>query len=260
MKTLNTILSSLLLISLAGCGDDNKVDPDASRGDGKFNDAPNPDVTHVAGTPPTIGTQIDRMGRPAINTTLNGTLGTVTVDVTTQKDNYNRASDPATWATTVLFGTKTVADEFRANLAVFDVLDQGVTTIPGAGCSNQLLFNGVAAGGGTPVATSYSTFAGILADDRLYLDTSKGVCNRYLSIEGEVATNGTVKHTDCGGRALTYDVIDFTYSMLTGGVNAFGTDANRTALVSDGGVATRVVSHIDVSDTTFPFLGAPTNP
>ena len=260
MNTIKTILCSLLALFAASCGDDEKKTPDAKvNGDAPV-DGWGPDVMHVAPPPPTIGTQIDRMGRPAINTALDALLTPVAADATTQKDNYNHASDRTMWGSTVLIGTQTVTAEIKANLAVFDVLDQGLTTVPGAGCGNQLLYNGTAAGGGTADVTSYDTLAGILADDRLYVDTSKGVCTRYLSLEVDVATAGAMAHTDCGGRALSYDVMDFTYSILTGGVNAFTADMAKTPIVNDGGGVTRAVAHTDINDTTFPFLGPPTNP
>lgn len=264
MKNTSWLIAFLLLAftSFISCGDDHPGNPDAPNGiDAMLQDsAPPMDVTHTAPPPPVIGAQIDRMGRPAINTALNAVLAPVAADATAQKDAYNAASNPATWATTVLRETTTVQAEFQANLAVFDVLDQGMTNVPNAGCGNQLLFNGTAAGGGAPAATSYATLAGILADDRLYVDTSKKTCSRYLSLELDVATGGTVAHTDCGGRALSYDVIDFTYSVLVGGVHAFTTDMNRNPLITDGGGATRVINHSDSSDSSFPFLGPPTNP
>jgi hypothetical protein len=259
MKTIQTI--ACLVLAVSACGDDTKSkNPDAKQNADAPKDGWGPDVMHVAGTPPTLGPQIDRMGRPAVNTALNALLNPVAADVTTQKDNYNHAADSTMWATTILNGSQTVVAEFKANLAVFDVLDQGLATVPGAGCGNQLLYNGTAAGGGAAAATSYDTLAGILADDRLYVDTSKGTCTRYLSLEVDAATAGATAHTDCGGRALSYDVMDFTYSVLTGGVNAFTTDMAKTPIVNDGGGVTRVVAHGDISDTTFPFLGPPTNP
>jgi len=193
---------------------------------------------------PTLGTQIERMGRPAINTALNhafssaGTKGAA-------KDAYNAASDPAMWATTPIpgapplgGGTNTVRTEFARNLAIIDALD---TT-----CGNQTLYEQAPAS-----PTSYLGLAGVLADDQLYLDTAKGSCNFYLSVEVEVAVG--LAHTQCGGRTLTHDIADVSYSLLASGLAGF--DIMLNPLVGDGAVA-----HTDVSNTTFPFLGAPHTP
>ena len=93
--------------------------------------------------------QIDREGRPAINT--------ATIDVlanTGKKDQYNRASDPSQWAS--LFSA-----EMTANLTALDTLD-GIT-------GNGLL----------PPAT----LASVLVDDRLQIDVSKPNCDAYLAVE-----------------------------------------------------------------------------
>jgi hypothetical protein len=93
--------------------------------------------------------QIDREGRPAINT--------ATIDVlanTGKKDQYNRASDPTQWAS--LFSA-----EMTSNLTALDTLD-GIT-------GNGLL----------PPAT----LASVLVDDRLQIDVSKPNCDAYLAVE-----------------------------------------------------------------------------
>lgn len=256
LKTFTTVLA----IAVLGCSDTGtspKVD--AAGVDSKVN-PPGRDAPMVP-MPPAIGTMIDRMGRPAVNTALNGLLSTVAADTTTMKDNYNRASNAATWGSTVLLaGTpdKTVQGEFMANLAILDLLDQGATGITAAGCGNQILYNNTFAGGGTPQATSYQSLASVLADDQLYVDTSKKTCTQYLSLELQAAGGPT--HTQCGGRAPSHDVVDVTYSMLAAGVAGFSADGKLTPLITDGGGATKVSSHGDINDAQFPFLGAPNNP
>jgi hypothetical protein len=93
--------------------------------------------------------QIDRMGRPAINTALIDLLTS-----TGKKDAYNAASDPSTWA-------PQFQDEMAGNLAALDTLD-GVT-------GNALL----------PPAT----LASVLVDDRLVVDTGIASCDAYLAVE-----------------------------------------------------------------------------
>jgi hypothetical protein len=120
--------------------------------------------------------QVDRMGRPGINTVLINVLpGTGTA----LKDAYNRASDPATWAP--LFQS-----EIQSNLAALDTLD-GIT-------GNALL----------PAAT----LASVLVDDRLLIDTSKANCDAYLAVELGLPS--------CGGRTLSRDIIDDSLGAIVG--------------------------------------------
>lgn len=120
--------------------------------------------------------QIDRNGRPAVNTaTIN-----VLLPANGLKDAYNRAEDPASWAG--LFQA-----EIAANLAALDTLD-GVT-------GNALL----------PPAT----LASVLVDDRLIVDVSKPACAAYLAVELGVPN-------DCGGRTLSRDVIDDSLGAIVG--------------------------------------------
>jgi hypothetical protein len=98
-------------------------------------------------------------------------------------------------------------------------------------CGNQLL------AGPNAVAGRYDALAGVLADDRLFVNTSVGTCAEYLAVERGVAA-------DCGGRTLFYDVIDTTYSALAIGMASGVVD----------GVDTDEEAH---SGDVFPFLAAP---
>ncbi|HWS25509.1 MAG TPA: DUF4331 family protein [Xanthomonadales bacterium] len=120
--------------------------------------------------------QVDRNGRPGINTV---TINVLPNTGTALKDAYNRASNPATWAT--LFQA-----EMQANLAALDTLD-GVV-------GNALL----------PPAT----LASVLVDDRLIIDTSKPNCDAYLAVELGLQS--------CGGRTLARDVIDDSLGAIVG--------------------------------------------
>lgn len=93
--------------------------------------------------------QIDRMGRPAINTALIDLFST-TPGLT---DDYNTNDDPTTW--------NQYAAEMEANLTALDTLD-GVV-------GNTLLPPMVA--------------AAVLSDDRLIIDTGNPVCDAYLAVE-----------------------------------------------------------------------------
>jgi len=241
MKNLHFLIALALgLSTAAACGDNLKL-PDA----GVRNDAA------VIPPAPTLGTVIDRMGRPAVNTALIALLDSDPLK-TAKKDAYNHASlDPTSWGATILDanaagGPRTILGEANFYLGVFDTLDQGgtitgTTAGGGGGCGNGALFN-------NPAGSFYLPLATVLSDDELYVDTTKTTCNNYLSVEFD-AVAGT--HSQCGGRTPLNDVIDSSYSFLAAGAHGF-TGATFTPLVGDG-----VVAHTDVSESSFPFLGTP---
>ena len=224
--TLLTIASSLLAMSIIGvaaqgCGDDDsattKTDaatpvtetstPDTSTGDTSTGGNP---------PPPAIGTmQIDRMGRPAINTALNHTFDTNATTKNTAKDAYNADSTIAGWKAAY-------TTQMSSNLAVLDSLD-GV-------CGNAFAASPDAAG---PPAVTYP-LGGVTADDRLYIKLDAAACTTqtFLAVEGNAT--GLIPNTDCGGRRLTDDVIDIIYSAaaigaLTGVSDGIDADATKPA-------------------------------
>lgn len=245
-------LFSLAALFVVACGDNHEL-PDAKvKTDGKPADA------YCADCPaaPTLGAQLDRIGRPAINTVLNhGFDGTTAAGQA--KDDYNADGDPAAWQAYI--------PEFKKNLGIIDALDTGVcgngicelgetvacadcsaSSVPaGNGCGNQVYYNAGLAGGASE--TSYQALASVLAADELYLDTAIGECTFYLAVEFGVVRGAD--HTTCGGRALQYDVIDYSLSALAQGV--FGLDVNLQPKIKDG-----AGPHDDYL-TDFPFLGPP---
>ncbi|HEX2568044.1 MAG TPA: hypothetical protein VH877_00710 [Polyangia bacterium] len=173
--------------------------------------------------PPTLGEEVDRIGRPAINTALTDPFnlygGGGQKDAT--QNGYNASADPAQWSAGF-------SSQLRYNLALFDGLD--------GQCGNQ-----VAAPPGVDTPARYDTLTSLLSYDALYLDTSSGTCTTYLAVETRLLGS---TNTDCGGRTPSYDVMDPTYSLLILGTPTGFTDT------------------IDQDDTnppgaTFPFLGAP---
>ncbi|MGE0326197.1 MAG: DUF4331 family protein [Polyangiaceae bacterium] len=150
---------------------------------------------------PTLGAQIDRMGRPAVNTALIQPIGDNPAK-DAAKDDFN-AKTPADFADFVA--------EISASLAVMDSLN----TV----CGDQAFYD---------MTTGYATLATVLASDALLLNTSQGTCDDYLAVE-------TMAAGQCGGRALGMDVIDASYSVLAGGGAMVGdgiasdADANQTA-------------------------------
>ena len=232
-----------LVVALLCCGD-NRLRPDAA--EPPRDSGADPDAQPLP-PPPTLGAQIDRMGRPAISTALVALRDANGAAKTAQKDAYNHATDPATWRTTTVKTGTTIERELEENLAVFDALDRGLSTPAGmlSGCGNPLVRS-------TSTGSAfYRLTADLLADDQLYVDTSKASCSVYLALEIERATAGRIVHATCGGRMLTHDVIDATYSVLAAGLDGLGAAPTFAPLVHDGAAA-----HGDVKDT-FPFLGPP---
>src|SRR5262249_49907801 len=137
------------------------------------------------------------------------------------QDEFNAAADPATWQT--MFKS-----EIAANLAILDSLD----TV----CGNQLL------AGPTATAGRYDALAGVVPDDRLYLNTSSGSCNQYLAVEANAVG---IANNDCGGRTPLEDTIDTTFSLLAAGSLTGVTDG----IPADGD------GHASL--TVFPFLDNP---
>ena len=234
----------------ASCGDNLKGPTDAKTADSGSGSG--------SGFPaaPTLGAQIDRMGRPAVNTALNNTFNPNATAAGSAKDAYNADESVGTWQ-------QTWAMAFMQNLPVFDVLDRGLACVNGncttdatqSGCGNQAFFNGNPTGGGSATITSYLDLAGVLADDELYLDTTKGVADvpgthaNYLAVELNALVS--VPNPTCGGRAPTNDVIDASYTLLAAGIGGFNAGSGFDPFFKDG-----VGPHADVSNDTFPFLGS----
>lgn len=172
--------------------------------------------------PPAVGTQIDRMGRPAVNTALNHTFDTDQASKDAAKDEYNANADMATW-------NKYIPD-FEANLAIFDALD----TV----CGNQIFADTTKTD-----ATRYQTLATTLSDDRVWVNAAGASCTTYLAVEANATK--IITNTDCGGRKPSYEVIKLTYTLLaTGKVGITVTDGT-----------TQVPAKTQIA--TFPYLAPP---
>jgi hypothetical protein len=185
--------------------------------------------------PPTLGAQIDRFGRPAINTALNHSFDPGIAAAGTAKDMYNANAMESTWVASY-------KGEFAKNLAILDSLD---TTATSNGCGNQLFAQPDAG------AARYDTFASVLANDRMWVNTAATNCSQYFGVEliatGVLAADGGPDGgptNECGGRKLTYDVIQTTYSAAAlGAVSGFGSGVSAVPGKTNG--------------TTFPDLAPP---
>lgn len=207
-----TAMAGLFPACSCGDDDDGNANPDAANPD-----APGPDADPNAF--PTLGTQVDRAGRPAITSAL--IAGILYADAPAQaalRDMYNSDDDPSTWAASY-------ADGIGAHVGVLDSLDRlvqgGLST-----CGNSFAFDAV---------NLYAPLAGVLAADVLLIDTSQAVCTQYLAIEAGVAN-------DCGGRTPLMDVIDVTYNALALGALTGPATDNRPPTAT-------------ANVTAFPFLG-----
>lgn len=176
--------------------------------------------------PPALGPQIDRMGRPAVNTATNHVFDSNSDTKGAAKEAYNEAA-PATWAT--------FAPEVIGNLAILDGLD-GV-------CGNQFGANPA-----EPGPERYATLASALVSDALWVNLD-GTCGTFVPTAGYLAVelnalNPALANDDCGGRRVAMDVIDTTYSVVANG---------SFADVSDG------ISQdpSKAAGAQFPFLPAP---
>ena len=177
----------------------------------------NPAMPSLAGL-----TQIDRMGRPAVNTALTNPSDVLKVNGQTEasdvtKDKYNADANVAGWA--AAWGPA-----IKLHLGVFDILDNT--------CGNQIAY-------GALTQPQHTLLSVLLSGDALQVDTTQTTCTAYLAAERK-ALGAAVN--DCGGRKLEYDVVDVTYSALAAGV---------ITGVGDG------IAQTTAPDTTFPFFKPP---
>lgn len=171
--------------------------------------------------PPALGSQFDRAGRPAISTATVGTFMARGAERDALKTTYSEDDDRSNWST--------YAEGMANMMAILD----GADTV----CGNQFGYDDT-----DGVAAAYDFLAGVLADDRLLVNSGEGVCG-YLG--AELDTLDVTDGFPCGGRTVTEDVVDRSYTVLiTGGLD----DSLGDAVDADD------ATH---SDTDFPFLAAP---
>jgi hypothetical protein len=209
-KTIMT-LSTVALLAACGTEMDNQEPPASPPPGGNT-------VVDEIPARPALGAQIDRMGRPAINTALNNTFNGDKAAKDAAKDSYAKAPQSQWMSFTA---------DFMGSLAILDSLD----TV----CGNQLLADGA--------SSRYAALAGVLVDDQIYVNSASGECGTYLGLEAEVVGAVPLGAGGCGGRTPADDVIERSYSVLAAGALA-GIDDGIT---QDDGAQT----------TEFPFLGAP---
>jgi hypothetical protein len=218
IQTLLLALVATVVVATVGCDDgtDGTTTSSASSsGSGSGSSS-----SGGAAVMPTLGAQVDRMGRPAINTAGNATFEADPEKADMSKNAYNTSSDPAKWSDFI--------PEVQKNLAILDSLD--------ANCGNQL-----AADKTKMDPSRYAALAGVLTDDRLYVNAAGATCGAYLGVEANAL--GVLPNMDCGGRTLAYDVIETSYSVLAAGALS--------------GVDDTIAISESAKGTTFPYLAAP---
>jgi hypothetical protein len=218
---------------IGGCDDDTTP---ADMGGSPDLSVNNKDMTSGFPAAPTLGMQIDRMGRPAVNTALTDPfdiagVGGIPAGKTEDqvKDAYNSEGDQTKWAASF-------APEIATNLAILDGAD-------------NVCGNGIAASSDQDAGNAYATPAALLADDELYVNTTKTTCNLYLGVEAAVLGVGAAAG-DCGGRTPLENVIDESYTLIISGVNAY----LGGSIITNGITAQAETAP---SLTAFPFLSAP---
>jgi len=172
-------------------------------------------VFPFVGTPHTG--QLDRMGRPGVNTALIGPDG---------KIGYNRAG-LADWSDFI--------PDMAAHVLGADALD---------GEAGDFLTAVLPETSPVPGDPTGGLLAAVLSDDRIRVDTSDAVsanCDTYLAAELRAVTVLPAGVGGCGGRGLEVDVMDATVGGVVG-ENGFtdGVDGNECAFLD-----------------AFPFLAAP---
>lgn len=214
---------------------------------------------------PELGEQIERMGRPAINTATIDTFAYLTGDeniIAPSTTEIRGASEDA-------YNEATVGSEEAAafvptqalQLTVLDSLDGVCGNVPLYGVGSEETDNCLDDNGdpdlvgGAPLAC-YGTLATVLNYDVLFVKTADYTsCGIYLGAEADVAatTFGSdilPANEDCGGRRPVDDVINNTYSVVSGvlqdenGDFAFGFD--------DG-----ITPPADLHPEGFPYLALP---
>jgi len=175
---------------MGGSGPGTGGDGDGGTANGTGGDGGTPGAGG-GGAAPFMG-QIDRKGRPAINTAVNATFATEAAAHETAQDDWNTNDDPSTWATDY-------AATIAGQLGILDGLD--------GTCGNQLAFGDPLSA--DPANENYEVLSLIFANDWLVINLNGGNGTAgYLGGEAQ-ALGG---NASTGGRLLTDDVLEATYS------------------------------------------------
>jgi hypothetical protein len=245
MRTLKLLSIGLVGAGLlAACGDDTGTGTTSSTSTGGGGTGGSTTTSTGGGgggtggglTIPELGPQVDRMGRPAINTALDDTFvlaaGGLSTDAArgASEDAYNENAAENTWVSTHM-------PSAALQLAILDSLDDN--------CTNALLCADPSSN-----TSCYGAIATILTKDRLWVRSDGDNCTAaapadpdtegYLAVE--LAALG-IANADCGGRRPVDDVIKRTYSAVALGATTGFDDA--------------ITAPATLHPESFPYLAAP---
>jgi hypothetical protein len=184
------VLVVALPLAFFACGDDGDGD-----GGNNNNIVNNNNQNQNNNNNNAVDVQLDRVGRPAITTALVGTFEATSV---ADKDAYNADSNVAGWAAAW-------TDKIAFSVGILDGVDEV--------CGNSFAYDGT---------TYYAPLGGVLADDRLILSFAATNGPGYLGYEAN-GNDGDY----AGGRTLTDDVVDTSYTVLSGATVTDGVDADE---------------------------------
>jgi hypothetical protein len=175
----------------------------------------------VWGATATSEKQLDRAGRPMMK---NSLLGLFAPDDVADglKEKYNLAT-PAT--------SSSFIPEIQRALGIYDGFD--------GKCGNGLMANS-----SDDIDVRYGPLAIVLADDRLWVNSTSTTCTQLFAVELANLTGRGDLRRDCGGRTPNYSAANVYRSLLVAGT---------TSGIDDG------LDHDERkhSNSVFPFLAAP---
>lgn len=177
-----------------------------------------PGILGMNNRPALTGARMDRVGRVAITAALVGAFNPP--QATAIRDAYNEGN---------LLNPDNL-EGIKDSLGILDGLDLN--------CGNQLAADNA--------PERYAFLAGVLNDDQLYVDSSRGDCQleSYLGVEAEALGALPEGGGSCGGRLPGDDVIERSYSVLAAGLF----DG------VDDGIPSDDATH---SPDNFPFIAPP---
>jgi hypothetical protein len=151
-------------------------------------------------TPPALGPQLDRVGRPLVSTALLERWFVPDGDHDTAVDSYNEDDAVAGWSDTYW-------SRLHLALGVFDSLDNQ------SGNTLQYDTGGPSPCHNTSVHDCYQTVALLFANDWILVRGNTNQPVEYLGIEEDIL-GVTGPSNPRGGRRPDDDVVDRTYSLL----------------------------------------------
>lgn len=219
MKRLCMLFGTAACLLASACGTETTT---ADAGDAGVTDA-GPEVNPQM--PSLLGNVVDHAGRPFVAELLVGHTATTAAKFDAAREGFNAAA-PQTTANPgqpLNQGTEdnpTAAFYVLPTLSLYDSLD---------GVCGQ----GSLTGTSTAPGRSDHDLAALLANDRIWIDTSASMtsCDTFLAVERRAFTNNPPPDADCGGRAPHVDALDAMLQLLGNTAIVDGVNADDAALL-----------------------------